>query len=91
MNVQKAKEQFTKWMTAKYYSDGTIESYVRCVERFFKHLNSHRKVVELSHSKRVEEYLSWRVTDGDISPSTQSVELNALVQFHRMLGIELTE
>ena len=90
MNTLEAREQFNKWMTAKYYSHRTIESYITSVERFFKYLGNHKTVVSLAHSKRVEEYLSWRVTEGDVSPSTQSVELNALVQFHRMLGIELT-
>lgn len=62
---------------------------IHCVDRFFKYMSSHRQIVKLSHSKRVEEYLSWRAAERDISPSTQGVELNALVQFHRMLGIEL--
>lgn len=90
MNSMEAKEQFKKWMTAKYYSDRTVEAYIPCVERFFMYLKSHRQIASLSHSKRVEEYLSWRVREGDIAPSTQNVELTALVQFHRMLGIELS-
>lgn len=89
MNINEAKEQFNKWLTSKYRSDRTISTYVLCVERFFKYLGDNRQIVELPHSKRVEEYLSWRVTEGDISPSTQGVELNALIQFYRMLKIEL--
>lgn len=90
MNATEAKEQFTQWLEAKFYSKGTVESYVPCVSNFFKFLKSHPDIVPQSHSKRVEAYLSWRVVEGDISPSTQNVELTALVQFHRMLGIELT-
>lgn len=90
MNATEAKEQFTQWLEAKFYSKGTIESYVACIPNFFGFLKSHPDIVGQSHSKRVEAYLSWRVVEGDIAPSTQNVELTALVQFHRMLGIELT-
>lgn len=89
MNAIEAKQQFTHWLEAKFYSKGTIESYVPCIPNFFGFLKTHPDIVSQSHSKRVEAYLSWRVVEGYISPSTQNVELTALVQFHRMLGIEL--
>lgn len=90
MKTSEARDQFTKWLEAKFYRDGTIEAYVPIVGMFFGFLNNHPDVAALPHSKRVEQYLSWRVQDGDISPSTQNVELTALVQFHRMLGIDLS-
>jgi integrase len=90
MNSTEAREQFAKWLEAKFYSKGTVDSYVPSVPSFFKFLGSHPDVVGLSHSKRVEAYLSSRVVEDDIAASTQNVELTALVQFHRMLGIELT-
>ncbi len=89
MNSSEGKEKFKAWLDAKFYSDRTVNSYVHCVDRFLRYLGKHREVVSMPHSKRVEEYLSWRVRVGDISPSTQNVELNALVQFYRMLGIGL--
>jgi len=90
MKLSEARDQFTKWMESKFYRDGTIEAYVPCVVSFFKYLKNHPDIALLSHAKRVEEYLSWRVREGDIAPSTQNVELNALVKFHLMLGLELT-
>ena len=89
MKLQQAQSQFKEWMEARFYREGTIEANVPIVGSFFRYLQSHQEMRDLSHSKRVETYLSWRVTHGDIAPSTQNVELNALVQFHRMLGIEL--
>lgn len=90
MKSSQACDQFRKWMESKFYREGTIESYVPCVANFFRYLHEYPNIATQSHSKRVEEYLSWRVRVGDVSPSTQNVELNALVQFHRMLGIEMT-
>lgn len=90
MRLSEARDQFTKWMEAKFYREGTIESYVPCVVSFFQYLKNNPDIARLGMEKRVEEYLSWRVREGDIAPSTQNVELNALVQFHRMLGVELT-
>jgi integrase len=89
MKKKDAINKFIKWMEAKYLSDGTVESYSGCVARYFDYLAIHPDVATFPHVKRVEEYLSWRVQEGDISPSTQGVELNALVQFYRMLGIQV--
>jgi integrase len=90
MKVSDAQVQFTKWLEARFYSDGTVESYVGAIPGFFDYLQNHKDIVGLPHSKRVEAYLSWRAVEDDISPSTQNLDLTALVHFHRMLGIELT-
>jgi integrase len=89
MKRQEALDQFSQWLVSKYRSDKTVKSYCHAVARYLDYLKSNPKFTDLSHSKRVEGYLSWRVQVGDISPSTQGVELNALVQFYRMLGIQL--
>ncbi len=89
MNISEGKDKFKAWLDAKFYSDRTVSAYVNSVDKFFRYLGKHRDVISMSHSKRVEEYLSWRVRVEDITPSTQNVDLNALVQFHRMLGISL--
>ncbi len=89
MNKSQANDKFTAWLDAKFYSHRTVSTYVLCIDRFFEYLGKHPDVVSMPHSKRVEEYLSWRVRVGDVSPSTQNVELNALIQFHRMLGIDM--
>lgn len=88
MKLADAKDQFSGWLLARGLSDNTVDAYVRILPKFFAFLKQ-ADHVSLSHAKRVEMYLTRRVQDDDIAPSTQEVELNALVQFHRMLGIEL--
>ena len=90
ITITEAKAQFRQWLEAKFYRDGTVDAYVNSIPGFFDFLKNHPDVVPLSHAKRVELYLSWRVVEDDISPSTQNVDLTALVQFHRMLGIEMS-
>lgn len=90
MKLAEARTALISHMQAKYYSDKTIDAYASSVSSFFRYLQSRPDVASLHHAKRVETYLTWRVQEHDISPSTQNVELNALVLFHRILGIEMT-
>lgn len=90
MKLSDARTQLTNWLLARGRSEGTAESYCGVVSVFFNFLKDHPDVVSLSYSKRVEVYLTLRVQEDDISASTQGVEFNALIAFHRMLGIELT-
>lgn len=90
MKLSDAQEQFTSYLLTRGRSQGTVDAYVPVLTGFWKFIQRHPEVLELSHSKRVEMFLTSRVRENDISASTQGVELNALVGFHRMLGIELT-
>lgn len=89
MNLQEAKGKLVKHMEQKFYSRRTVKAYTDVVVRYAKYLQSHKPVPELEASKRVENYLTHRVQIDDISPSTQNVELNALVLFYRVMGIEM--
>lgn len=76
-------ERLTNKMTLGNYSLDTIKAYTAVVNKFFSFLVDHPDCSELSHSRRIEEYLTWRVKEFDISPSTQNVEFNALIFLHR--------
>lgn len=89
MKVSDAKALLISHMRTKHYQDSTISAYAASVVSFFSYIQKHPEIVNEQHSARVEKYLTWRVQQHDISPSTQNVELNALVYFHRVLGIEL--
>lgn len=65
------------------YSLDTIKAYTAVVNKFFSYLVDHPACADLPHSRRIEEYLTWRVREFDISPSTQNVEFNALIYLHR--------
>lgn len=90
MKPSEAKALLISSMESKYYREGTIDAYASSVMSFLDYLRTRPEVARLPHSERVEKYLTWRVREYDISPSTQNVELNALVYFHRVLGIELS-
>lgn len=89
MNLQEAKNKLQAHMVQSFYSRETVKSYTASVVNYARYLQSHKLPAELDHSKRVENYLTHRVQADDISPSTQNVELNALVLFYRVMGIEL--
>src|SRR5574342_1422751 len=89
MKISEAKTTLITYMEAKYYRDDTIKTYVSAVVGFFGYLATRPDIAGLPHVARVEKYLTWRVQEHDIAPSTQNVELNALVMFHRILGIDL--
>lgn len=90
MKISEAKTTLITYMEAKYYRDDTIKTYVSAVVGFFGYLATRPDIAGLPHVARVEKYLTWRVQEHDIAPSTQNVELNALVMFHRILGVELS-
>lgn len=89
MKKQETLTQFKHWLESRYCSDRTVGTYYNGVAHYLDYLKVHPEIASSTHSKRVEKYLSWRVQIHDISPSTQSVELNAIIQFYRMLNISI--
>lgn len=72
------------------YSPDTIDAYISVIGKFFDYLVKHLETREMDHTRRMEQYLTWRVTSADISPSTQNVEFNALLYLGRhILGVEI--
>lgn len=89
MNLQEAKAKLAAHMEQKFYSRKTVKAYTDAIVRYAKYLQQQKPDAALEPSKRVENYLTHRVQVDDISPSTQNVELNALVLFYHVMGIEL--
>jgi len=77
-------------MDLQNYALDTIKTYRSVCKNFFEFVISNPKIKNLSPSKRMEAYLTHRVQEDDISPSTQNVEFNALLYLHRnVIGVEI--
>lgn len=84
--IDKTKDK----MRLANYSPDTIDAYTGVIKKFFSYLISHPETREMDHTRRMEAFLTWRVTTEDISPSTQNVEFNALLYLGRnVLGVEI--
>lgn len=90
MKASDAIKSFEDYLRVRNYSHRTINGYCSSVSMFFSYLSRNKSISNLEHSKRVENYLTWRVKKHDISKSTQNVDFNALIRFYAMLGIELS-
>ena len=89
MKLSEAKQKFTVYLQTQHKADSTVEAYVNVITAFGSWLIKNPETTKLTPSKRVETYLTYRVQEDDISASTQNVDLNALIAFHRMSGIEI--
>ncbi len=79
-------------MRLENYALDTIDAYTSVARNFFNYLVRHPETREMDHTHRMESYLTWRVLHGNISPSTQNVEFNALLYLGRkILGVEIGE
>lgn len=77
-------------LTLKGYAFDTIKAYTAAVNKFFSYLLEHSHLTGKSHRERIESYLTHRVKNDDISASTQNVEFNAIIFFHReVLGVDV--
>lgn len=85
MKRNEVLEKLDAKMTLANYSLDTVKAYKNVLNKFCVFLLKFPKVREMEHNKRIESYLSWRVKKFDISPSTQNVEFNALIYFHRKI------
>lgn len=90
MKLLEAQERFEKWLLTRGRSKSTATAYVLALGKYARYLQTRPQLSEQPQAKRVEMYLTHRVTVDDIAPSTQGVELNALIAFYQMQGIELT-
>lgn len=70
-------------MMVENYSLDTIDSYISVIGKFFDFLARRPDAISLDHTRRMEMYLTWRVVDGDVSPSTQNVDFCALLYLGR--------
>ncbi len=77
-----AKQVFLEYLAVHHYADSTQENYPACVNSFERYLKSHPDTADLSPAKKIERYLTYRVMEDDVKPSTQNVEFNALVLFY---------
>lgn len=90
MKRSEVLERLDAKMTLANYSLDTVKAYKNVLNKFCAFLLKYPKTQGMEHNKRIESYLSWRVKKFDISPSTQNVEFNALIYFHRnILGVEV--
>ena len=68
----------------------TVRAYRASLNKFISWLVLHPELKKLPPARRIESYLTARVQEDDISPSTQNVDLNALLYFHReVLGLDV--
>lgn len=65
------------------FSASTVEAYLSVVNLFFTWLTRHPENANKSFTERMEAYLTWRVLEGNISPSTQNVDFSALLYLGR--------
>lgn len=80
----------TNKMLVENYALDTIKSYTAVIKNVFGYLARRPETHRLDHTSRMESYLTWRVKEQDISPSTQNVEFNALLYLGRnILGVEI--
>jgi integrase len=84
-----ARQIFLKHLAVHHYADSTQENYAACVNAFQRYLRSHPDTAEFSPAKKIESYLTYRVVEDDVKPSTQNVELNALVLFYAANGVQV--
>jgi len=70
-------------MKAGNFAASTIDSYRSVVNMFFTWLTLHPETLKMDFTKRMEGYLTWRVVEKNISPSTQNVDFNALLYLGR--------
>ena len=84
-----ARQIFLEYLAVHHYADTTQENYPACVNSFERYLRSHLDTAKLSPAKKIESYLTYRVTEDDIKPSTQNVEFNALVLFYAANGVKV--
>ena len=77
-----ARQIFREYLAVHHYADSTQENYLACVNSFERYLRSHLETAELPPAKKIESYLTYRVMEDDVKPSTQNVEFNALVLFY---------
>lgn len=68
----------------------TVKAYRGVLNKFISWLVLYPDLKKASPVRRIEAFLTHRVQEDDISPSTQNVEFNALVYFHReVLGVDV--
>lgn len=84
-----ARQIFLEYLAVHHYADSTQENYSACVSSFEKYLRSHANTAELPPAKKIESYLTYRVMENDVKPSTQNVELNALILFYAANGVKV--
>jgi integrase len=90
MKLDELLSKTTSRMMVENYALDTIDSYALAIKSFFGYLASRPDVIEMDHTKRMESFLTWRVVENDISPSTQNVEFSALLYLGRsVLGVEI--
>jgi integrase len=82
-----ARQNFLKYLAVHHYADSTQENYPACVNAFERYLRGHPQTASLSPAKKIESYLTHRVQEDDVKPSTQNVELNALILFYAANGV----
>lgn len=83
MKRKELLEKMNIKMRAGNFAGSTISAYTNVVNNFFTWLLNHPETQEMAFTKRMEGYLTWRVIDGNISPSTQNVDFNALLYLGR--------
>lgn len=77
-------------MTVQNYALESFKAYRSVANAFFSFMVGHPELKKQVPERRIEAYLSARVTENDISPSTQNVEFNALIYIHRhVFGVEV--
>jgi len=83
MKRSQALSILSQKMIVQNYALDTVKSYSAAVGKFFSYVVSHPVLKTKSHKERIESFLTHRVQTDDISASTQNVEFNALIYFHR--------
>lgn len=83
-------EKYEHILRARHYSERTIEAYLGWMKSFEKRFNFLKE--EVLGQKQINQYLSEIVTKKNVSPSTQSQALAALLFYFRFIkGDDPTE
>ena len=77
--------QLSAKLTLENYALDTVKSYVGACRSFLSYITANPELKKQENARRIEAYLTHRVVDDDISPSTQNVEFNALIYLHRYI------
>lgn len=90
MKRSEALSTLTDKLTVQDYAHDTVKAYTGAVNKFFSYIVDHPSLKSKPHRERIEAYLTHRAKNDDISASTQNVEFNAIIFFHReVLGVDV--
>jgi integron integrase len=90
MKRSEALSALTAKMELQHKALDTVKAYRNALNKHITWLVGHPELKKAPPARRIEAYLTARVQEDDISPSTQNVELNALLYFHReVLGLDV--